>query len=428
MTDTRPRLVPSLLVAVAVLALAGRAAAQPYDHLECYKIKDLQPKKKYTATLTPQQTQFLTQTGCQLKVPAKLLCINVEKSNVVPAPPLALNGADTRDFLCYNLKCPKLDLPFAFEDQFGSRNITVKKPHQLCAPAREVGDPGPATPTPCLPNPTPTPGNCMDLMQNGAETDIDCGGPCPPCMNGEGCGTATDCQSGICTSGTCTFCSPGQTQSCGTMLPGACSVGTRTCNMTGTAFGACQAPPGSPETCNNVDDDCDGMVDDGLGQTTCGTGACQNTVQNCVGGVSQSCTPGLPGTETCNSIDDNCDGMVDNNACPVLPNTIPSCNGVTCSYICSMGYSDCNANMADGCEVFGSCAQPDGFPCASAAQCASANCVDGVCCNTACNALCQACSLAKNGSANGTCLSIPAGTDPDSECTGTCDGAGACQP
>jgi hypothetical protein len=453
MLVVRPRLVRTLLV-VVVLAFAGRAHAQPFDHLECYKIKDFAPKVKYHADLTPEQTQFLGQTGCELKVPAKLFCVNTEKSNVVPAPPLALNGQDTRDFLCYNLKCPKLNLNLAVEDQFGTRNITAKKPFQLCAPARQVGDPDPATPTPCLPPPTPQPTvtaapTCTDGMQNGSESDIDCGGPCPACVLGDGCFVASDCQSTYCTAGQCTVCSPGQTQSCGTMLPGACATGTRTCQMTGT-FGSCVPPPGTPETCNNVDDNCDGMVDNGLGSSTCGTGACQNTVQNCVGGVMQFCTPGNPSTETCNSIDDNCDGMVDNNACPVLPNTAPSCNGVSCSYICSAGYSDCNNNMTDGCEVnvlgsdtancgacgnfcsgtcvSGVCKQPNGAPCATASSCQSNNCVDGVCCNTACNGVCQACVLSQTNVANGTCANIIAGTDPASECPGTqnCNGAGAC--
>jgi len=52
-------------------------------------------------------------------------------------------------------------------------------------------------------------------------------------------------------------------------------------------------------------------VDEGLGSTTCGVGACQTTVENCVGGVTQTCTPGTPSTEVCNGIDDNCNGIVD---------------------------------------------------------------------------------------------------------------------
>jgi hypothetical protein len=139
MTLTRPDLARALLAAI-MLAAATTVGAQPFDHLECYKIKDLAPKVKYKADLLPEQTQFLAQTGCELKVPAKVLCIDVEKSNVMPAPPQAVNGQNTRDFLCYSLKCPpQAEVSLQVEDQFGSRDIRAKKkPFQLCAPAREV--------------------------------------------------------------------------------------------------------------------------------------------------------------------------------------------------------------------------------------------------------------------------------------------------
>jgi len=61
-------------------------------------------------------------------------------------------------------------------------------------------------------------------------------------------------------------------------------------------------------------------------------------------------------------------------------------------------------------------------------NCQSANCVDGVCCNTGCNSTCQACVAAQTGGVNGTCAFITAGTDPASECPGAqnCNGAGVC--
>jgi hypothetical protein len=42
-------------------------------------------------------------------------------------------------------------------------------------------------------------GNCNDMMKNGSETDVDCGGAmCPKCADGKMCGGAGDCQSGVC--------------------------------------------------------------------------------------------------------------------------------------------------------------------------------------------------------------------------------------
>ncbi|HEV8701290.1 MAG TPA: MopE-related protein, partial [Candidatus Polarisedimenticolia bacterium] len=71
--------------------------------------------------------------------------------------------------------------------------------------------------------------------------------------------------------------------------------------------------PGAVEACNGIDDDCDTVVDEDLGSTTCGTGACSRTVSICIGGVPQTCTPGSPTAETCNGIDDDCDGAIDDN-------------------------------------------------------------------------------------------------------------------
>ena len=66
--------------------------------------------------------------------------------------------------------------------------------------------------------------------------------------------------------------------------------------------------PGAPELCDGKDNDCDGPIDEGLGQTTCGVGGCEVTVNNCEGGLPQTCTPGTPsalpprytGGEKCN--------------------------------------------------------------------------------------------------------------------------------
>jgi hypothetical protein len=74
--------------------------------------------------------------------------------------------------------------------------------------------------------------------------------------------------------------------------------------------------------------------------------------------------------------------------------------------------------------------KPLGTPCATADECDSGVCVDGVCCTSTCS-VCHACNVAGK---EGTCQPSPAGTkaapcvDQKIPCgyNGTCDGQGAC--
>ena len=67
-----------------------------------------------------------------------------------------------------------------------------------------------------------------------------------------------------------------------------------------------------PETCNAVDDDCDGDTDEDLGTSTCGLGECVHTAPNCLAGIPQMCNP-LEGAspEQCDLLDNDCDGFAD---------------------------------------------------------------------------------------------------------------------
>ncbi len=85
--------------------------------------------------------------------------------------------------------------------------------------------------------------------------------------------------------------------------------------------------PGAPEVCNDIDDNCDGVVDEGVANTYFldadqdGWGGFGGTVDACVVPVGYAEAAGdcadddpavHPGaTEVCNGIDDNCDGAVD---------------------------------------------------------------------------------------------------------------------
>jgi hypothetical protein len=93
-------------------------------------------------------------------------------------------------------------------------------------------------------------------------------------------------------------------------------------------------------SCNNVDNDCDGRIDEHYTsvQTTCGIGACErNGNTSCLNGsVTDSCTEGNPSNEVLNnSVDDDCDGTVDEGNSIVLSAIHLSDTGIP-------GQSTCN--------------------------------------------------------------------------------------
>ncbi len=154
--------------------------------------------------------------------------------------------------------------------------------------------------------------------------------------------------------------------SCGLGL-GDCRQGSNRC-MAGAVVCTGAVGP-TPELCDGRDNNCDGMIDNGVpAGGTCGSmvGECTPGTLNCIGG-SMRCTGGRAGTtEVCDGLDNDCDGTRDNgfdlqrdinncgscgNSCAGRPHAITNCTLGACVQIaCETGFFDLDRNPVNGCE------------------------------------------------------------------------------
>jgi putative metal-binding protein len=107
---------------------------------------------------------------------------------------------------------------------------------------------------------------------------------------------------------------PGGGASCVSGLPGICSPGTEHC---ANGMIECQSNlMPQTEVCNGLDDNCDNVVDDGnpggnMSCSTGGVGVCAAGTTQCTGGTIVCNQNVQPSNEQCNGLDDNCNGPVD---------------------------------------------------------------------------------------------------------------------
>ena len=169
-------------------------------------------------------------------------------------------------------------------------------------------------------------------------------------------GTADNIREGSCA------CVPGTEQDCyggpaGTQGQGSCVAGRQACALDGAAWGACegQVQP-TDERCDGRDEDCDGLVDDGLP----GLGeACSAGLGQCAAVGMGACDPalgvvvcdaraGVPTVEVCNGEDDDCNGLVD--------------DGLGVGDACEVGLGDCHAQGTFVCNPASGAVACDALP------------------------------------------------------------------
>jgi hypothetical protein len=146
------------------------------------------------------------------------------------------------------------------------------------------------------------------------------------------------------------MCNDGDMQSCGSTV-GECKAGMQTCS--GGMFGTCMGGTGpSPEICDNKDNDCNNLVDDGIndgGLCPLQMGVCSGARLRCVSGAYETtCTATdygadyESGTETkCDGKDNNCNGMTDEMLTQLCPLQIGVCVGAKVNCAGAAGFPSC---------------------------------------------------------------------------------------
>jgi hypothetical protein len=281
-------------------------------------------------------------------------------------------------------------------------------------------------------------GSCSNGIQDGDETDVDCGGPsCPPCDTGRHCFAATDCTSSVCE----TVGADGGVIDAGadagvgkTCQAPTCSDGVKNQGETDVdCGGATCAPCASGKKCAQGSDCVMGVCGTlGDGGADAGeTASCANPPCTCLG---PSCSDGVKNQD---ETDVDCGGA----HCPACVggqhcNTMSDCDSLDCNAgtctaaTCSDGVKnqgesdvDCGGTHCPPCVNGQKCAK--GSDCqslsCSGGSCVAATCSDGIKNGTETDVDCGGSSCQQKCASGKGCM-------VNSDCASNVCSANVCQP
>lgn len=219
---------------------------------------------------------------------------------------------------------------------------------------------------------------CMNEVQDGSETDVNCGGlECNPCISGQACAVEQDCDSGVCLDAVCQApacddqvkngketdrdCGGGDCPGCGVDQP---CLGSVDCVSLECNDGVCG--PECPDGFANCDQQNDNACEINVRIDAQNCGSCGNVcalphaAAECSAGECRIQTDGCDeGFADCNGLpEDGCEVDLSQDklncgactkVCPEL-NGAPFCAAGMCEITCSKGFDDCDNNRDNGCE------------------------------------------------------------------------------